>query len=148
MPSVDTLLEMDELSLAELSNALKAGEIAEVVVLRPDDELNSSSLLDKAVLEDTNQVLNARSDSQIMKDPSDLYFPLLKEYEDVVFKELLPRHPPDRGVRHEIDLVPGTKYCVTRQWPLPRSSVTSLKISFVPSTKQKCCVRASLRTRR
>ena len=26
--------------------------------------------------------------------------------------------PPDRGVHHKIDLVPGTKYCVTRQWPL------------------------------
>ena len=26
----------------------------------------------------------------------------------------------DRGVRHAIDLVPGTKYCVTRQWPLPK----------------------------
>ena len=55
MPSVDALLKMDELSLAELGNALKAGEIAEVVVLRPEDELNSSSLLDKAVLEDTKQ---------------------------------------------------------------------------------------------
>ena len=28
--------------------------------------------------------------------------------------------PPDRGVHHEIDLVPGIKYCVTRQWPLPK----------------------------
>ena len=28
--------------------------------------------------------------------------------------------PPDRGVRHKIDLVPGNKYCVTRQWPLPK----------------------------
>ena len=28
--------------------------------------------------------------------------------------------PPYRGVRHEIDLVPGTKYCVTRQWTLPK----------------------------
>ena len=28
--------------------------------------------------------------------------------------------PPDRGVRRAIDLVPGTKYCVTRQWPLPK----------------------------
>ena len=26
--------------------------------------------------------------------------------------------PPDKGVRHEIDLVPVVKYCVTRQWPL------------------------------
>ena len=25
-----------------------------------------------------------------------------------------------RGVRNKIDLVPGTKYCVTRQWPLPK----------------------------
>ena len=103
-----------------LGNALKAGEIAEVVVLRPEDELNSSSLLDKAVLEDTKQALNARSGSQIMKDPSDPYFPLLKEYEDVVSNEPPTRLPPDRGVRHEIDLVPGTKYCVTRQWPLPK----------------------------
>ena len=43
MPSVDALLELDELSLAELGNALKASEITEVVVLRPDDKLNSSS---------------------------------------------------------------------------------------------------------
>ena len=28
--------------------------------------------------------------------------------------------PPDRGVRHEIELVPGTKYCVTQQLPLPK----------------------------
>ena len=26
----------------------------------------------------------------------------------------------DRGVRHEIDLFPGTKYCGTRQWSLPK----------------------------
>ena len=28
--------------------------------------------------------------------------------------------PPDRGVRHKIDLVPGSKYCVQRQLPLPK----------------------------
>lgn len=27
---------------------------------------------------------------------------------------------PDRGIRHDIGLVPGTKYCVTQQWPLPK----------------------------
>ena len=37
MPLVDALLELDELSLAELGNAMKSGEIAEVVVLRPED---------------------------------------------------------------------------------------------------------------
>ena len=32
---------------------------------------------------------------------------------------VLPPDRGDRGVRHEIDLVPGTKYCATRQWSLP-----------------------------
>ena len=27
---------------------------------------------------------------------------------------------PDKGVVHEIDLVLGIKYCVTRQWPLSK----------------------------
>ncbi|GMF32036.1 unnamed protein product [Phytophthora fragariaefolia] len=59
----------------------------------------------------------------ILKDPSDPYHPLLKEFSDVVSDPpsvLLP----DWGVRHEIDLVPGTKYCATRDWPLPRNRST------------------------
>ncbi|CAH0513675.1 unnamed protein product [Peronospora belbahrii] len=111
---------MDKLSFAEFDSALQAGDIAEVVVIRPEEELNFSSLLDKAVLEDTKKALNARSGWQILRDPSDPYFPLLKEYGDVVSREPPTRLPPDRGVCHEIDLVPGTKYCVTRQWPLIR----------------------------
>ncbi|KAG2908902.1 hypothetical protein PC118_g22402 [Phytophthora cactorum] len=31
---------------------------------------------------------------------------------------------------HEIDLVPGTKYCVTRQWPLPRDQVKAIDDIF------------------
>ena len=38
----------------------------------------------------------------------------------MVCQNLPSELPPDRGVRHEIDLVPGAKYCVTRQWPLPK----------------------------
>ncbi|KAE9333112.1 hypothetical protein PR003_g14177, partial [Phytophthora rubi] len=34
------------------------------------------------------------------------------------------------GVRHEIDLVPGSKYCVTRQWPLPRDQVQAIDDFF------------------
>ena len=36
----------------------------------------------------------------------------------------------DRGIRHEIDLVPGTKYCVTRQWPLPKEQVDVIDAFF------------------
>ncbi|CAH0520395.1 unnamed protein product [Peronospora belbahrii] len=53
IPAVSALLELDELSFAEFSSALQAGDIAELVVIRPEEELTSSSILDKAVLEDT-----------------------------------------------------------------------------------------------
>ena len=34
------------------------------------------------------------------------------------------------GVRHEIDLVPGTKYCVTRQWSLPKEQCDVIDAFF------------------
>ncbi|POM76034.1 Pol protein, partial [Phytophthora palmivora] len=48
---------------------------------------------------------------EILKNPEDPVYPLTNEYSDVVSKHPPSQLPPDRGVRHEIDLVPGTKYC-------------------------------------
>ncbi|POM73082.1 Pol protein [Phytophthora palmivora] len=122
LPTVDALLKLDEMSVAELGDALKAGGRTE--------ELNSSSLVDEAVLEDTKQALNARSGSAILKDPSDPFHSLLREYGDVVAKTPPMGLPPDRGVRDEIDLVPGAKYCVTRQWPLPKEQCDVIDAIF------------------
>ncbi|CAI5721540.1 unnamed protein product [Peronospora effusa] len=51
---------------------------------------------------------------------------IAREYADI-FPEKIPAElPADRDVQHEIDLVPGSKYCVTRQWPLPRDQVIAI----------------------
>ena len=113
--SLDTLFELDEMSDGEFSQALQAGELSELVVIRPDVELSSSSILNESVLEDTKAALDARSGSTILKDPLDPFYSLVKEFQDVVCHNPPSVLPPDRGVRHEFDLVPGTKYCVTRQ---------------------------------
>ncbi|CEG42970.1 reverse transcriptase [Plasmopara halstedii] len=112
--TINGLLELDEMSLEEFGSALNAGDLAEVVIVRPDEEINSSSLLDEAVLKGTKRVLNARSGLSILRNPIDSYYPLVKEFQDAVSKDPPSVLPPDRGVRHEIDLVSGTKYCLTR----------------------------------
>nr|CCA24078.1 putative polyprotein [Albugo laibachii Nc14] len=66
-------------------------------------------------------------------------YSLLLELADI-FMDCIPEElPKDRGTRHEIDLMPGTKYCVTRQWPLPRDQVETIDSFFVKRQESKSC---------
>ncbi|GMF16589.1 unnamed protein product [Phytophthora fragariaefolia] len=47
VPTLAALLELDEMSFDEFGEALQASELTEVVVIRPEEELNSSALLMK-----------------------------------------------------------------------------------------------------
>ncbi|KAF1333660.1 Pol protein, partial [Globisporangium splendens] len=113
-----TLEQICYIAPQESSNAKSA------VQRHPLDEcfLASSSVMDTDVLDEPTKKERFQAQGWESLEDSPFYG-LLKEYEDVFPEEVPSRLPTDKGVRHEIDLKPGTKYCVTRQWPLPREQV-------------------------
>ncbi|KAF1326230.1 Pol protein, partial [Globisporangium splendens] len=113
-----TLEQICYIAPQESSNAESA------VQRHPLDEcfLASSSVMDTDVLDEPTKKERFQAQGwESLKDSP--FYGLLKEYEDVFPEEVPSRLPTDKGVRHEIDLKPGAKYCVTRQWPLPREQV-------------------------
>ena len=73
-------------------------------------------------LRDTRLNLGSRFRQILYKD--------LIEFKDV-FPESVPCElPKDKGTRHEIELKPGSKYCVMKQWPLPREQILSIDMFF------------------
>ncbi|KAF1313449.1 reverse transcriptase, partial [Globisporangium splendens] len=113
-----TLEQICYIAPQESSNAKSA------VQRHPLDEcfLASSSVMDTDVLDEPTKKERFQAQGWESLEDSPFYG-LLKEYEDVFPEEVPSRLPTDKGVRHEIDLKQGTKYCVTRQWPLPREQV-------------------------
>ncbi|ETP37524.1 hypothetical protein F442_14668 [Phytophthora nicotianae P10297] len=135
---VAELLNLEEMTAESFLADLKAGEIAEMVLIKQETsqaELNSSSVLDEDVLEELSKQRQSRLGSEILKNPKYPVYLLVSEYADVVTKNPPSQLSPDRGVRHEIDLVPGTKYCVTRQWPLPREQCEVIDAFFATKAK-------------
>ena len=133
LPKLEELYGLDELSHWEFPVALKEGALEDVVLIRQEAtsvELNSSSVVDPEVLDDENKShRQQRYGSAILKNPADPFYPLLQEFAYVVLEDPPSVLPPDRGVQHEIDLEPGTKYC-TRQWPLPKEKVDTIDAFF------------------
>ncbi|KAG3052974.1 hypothetical protein PI125_g26076 [Phytophthora idaei] len=70
------------------------------------------------------------------------FYDILREHKDVLLDEIPAELPQDKGIQHQTDLVPGTKYCVTRQWPLPRDQVKAID-DFFESRRQAGQVRES-----
>ncbi|KAG3148525.1 hypothetical protein PC128_g23575 [Phytophthora cactorum] len=70
------------------------------------------------------------------------FYDVLREHKDVLPDEIPAELPQYKGIKYEIDFVPGTKYCVTRQWPLPRDQMKAID-DFFESRRQAEHVRES-----
>ncbi|GMF19383.1 unnamed protein product [Phytophthora fragariaefolia] len=151
LPTVAELLELEELSYVEVLDSLKAEELAEVVLLRPEGgamEFNSSSVMASEVLEaDRPSRRQTRYGAAILKDPSVPDHPPFEGVSDDVSDDPPSILPPDRAVRHEMDLVPGTKYCTTRQWSLPKEHVDESTPSWRQNRPRAWCASQSCHTR-
>jgi hypothetical protein len=137
------LTKLPSMSCKRFLKDLKRGEIERVCVLTaeapsgdapPDPTVNSvaSSVSDtpgKHERPESAEPQSARAERfasqswEALQAWGNPVYALAREYEDVFSDKIPATLPADRGVQHEIDLVPGAKYCVTRQWPLPRDQV-------------------------
>ena len=67
IPLLPAHLELDEMSLDECGRALRAGDLSEIVVLRPIIELNLTSLLEKLSWRRRKLRLVRRADQRSLK---------------------------------------------------------------------------------
>ncbi|KAE9335158.1 hypothetical protein PR003_g13153 [Phytophthora rubi] len=135
-----TITRLPGLSWKHFLRDLKAGEIEQVCLLTGSDQ---PDVLANAVSDDASSsrpkaaepksVREARFAAQswsALQESNNPVYSLAREFEDIFPKKVSAELPAERGVRHEIDLVPGSKYCVTRQWPLPQDQVQAINEFF------------------
>ncbi|KAF1323238.1 Gag protein, partial [Globisporangium splendens] len=131
LPSTaEAIVSLEEMSYELFLTDLERDQIREIVVPTAftRSKLCTSSTADESVLEPDKQKRFAAQDWDAGKGSP--YFDLLWEFKDVFPDKVPSALPVGRGVRHEIDLEPGSKYCVTRQWPLPREQVEAIDEFF------------------
>ena len=130
--TVEDLCSLPVMHFCTFLKQLKHDEIEQVCMIVSNDpaseHLYTSSTMDPDVDQKTKiERFESQSWETLKSNPA---YSLLREFQDVFPDEVPSVLPKDRGIRHEIDLVPGTKYCVTRQWPLPREQVEAIDKFF------------------
>ncbi|KAF1326177.1 Pol protein, partial [Globisporangium splendens] len=135
--SVQELIYLPSMSKKTLERSLARGDIAQVcVIVEMVDEgfVNTASSADADLLDEKTREerFEEQSWDALKKNP---VYALAREYEDIFPDKVPDELPFDRGIRHEIDVLPGTKYCITRQWPLPKEQVEAIDEFFAQRAK-------------
>ncbi|KAE8959722.1 hypothetical protein PR002_g30446 [Phytophthora rubi] len=122
-----SITSLPGLSWKKFLRDLKAGDIEQVCLITDGDSVSHT----------------INSSWQSLKASGNPIYETAREFADVFPDKIPAELPADRGVRHEIDLAPGSKYCVTRQWPLPRDQVKAID-DFFEGRRQAGHVRESI----
>ncbi|KAF1327390.1 reverse transcriptase, partial [Globisporangium splendens] len=133
--SVEELISLPSMSKKTLERSLARGDIAQVcVIVEMVDEgfVNTASSADVLDEKTRKERFEEQSWDALKKNP---VYALAREYEDIFPDKVPDELPFDRGIRHEIDVLPGTKYCITRQWPLPKEQVEAIDEFFAQRAK-------------
>ncbi|OWZ09018.1 polyprotein, partial [Phytophthora megakarya] len=139
----------NRLSWKNFLHNLKTGEIEPVCFITdPDSAIHAvNAVSGDAVLAVLYRPKNAEPKAaqswEALKESGNPVYDTVHEYADVIPDKISAKLPADRDVRHEIDLAPGTEYCVTRQWPLPRDQVKAIN-EFFESRRKAGHVRESI----
>ncbi|KAF1326562.1 reverse transcriptase, partial [Globisporangium splendens] len=135
--SVQELISLPSMSKKTLERSLARGDIAQVcTIVEMVDEgfVNTASSADADVLDEKTRKerFEEQSWDALKKNP---VYALAREYEDIFPDKVPDELPFDRGIRHEIDVLPGTKYCIARQWPLSKEQVEAIDEFFAQRAK-------------
>ncbi|POM71491.1 Pol protein [Phytophthora palmivora] len=96
LPEASALTNLETLSMKDFLVELKAGEIAEMVLLKPEtshEDLNSSSVMDEDVLEGFRRKRATRLGMEDLENLENPVYPLVKKFSDVL------KHPPSQLTR-------------------------------------------------
>ncbi|KAG2972953.1 hypothetical protein PC120_g26229 [Phytophthora cactorum] len=150
--SASELTSLPAMSWMRFAKDLYDGRIEQICILSDLERMKSKAeelrQLRAASTSASEATLSAKTkkerfDGQIWDSlKTSPFYDVLREQKDVLPDEIPAELPQDKGIKHEIDLVPGTKYCVTRQWPLPRDQVKAID-DFFESRRQARQVRES-----
>ncbi|KAG2962502.1 hypothetical protein PC120_g27667 [Phytophthora cactorum] len=150
--SASELTSLPAMSWMRFAKGLHDGRIEQICILSDLERMKSKAeelrQLHAASTTESEDTLSAKTKKERFDGQSwdslkaSPFYDVLREHKDVLPDEIPAELPQDKGIQHEIDLVPGTKYCVTRQWPLPRDQVKAID-DFCESRRQAGQVRES-----
>ncbi|POM73933.1 Reverse transcriptase [Phytophthora palmivora] len=130
--SVSEMSSLPAMSWKRFAKDLYDGRIEQICILSDLERLKSEAQELRQLLAgsttESGDAVSVKTKKQRFEEQS--WVSLKSKHKDVFPDKIPAELPQDKGIQHEIDLVPGTKYCVTRQWPLPREQVKAIDDFF------------------